>query len=73
MHNGKLWYVTNEPDFFRYAKAGRAAWWNIPTIVISYLVGALLFPIMGYMIAALSNQPDFGPSISYFVNFTHET
>jgi len=60
----------NEPDFFRYAKVGRASWWNIPTIVISYVVGALLFPIMGYMIAALSNQPDFGPSISYFVNFT---
>ena len=60
----------NEPDFFRYAKAGRASWWNVPTIVISYLVGALLFPIMGYMIAALSNQPDFGASITYFVNFT---
>ena len=25
---------------------------------------------MGYMIAALSNQPDFGQSIGYFVNFT---
>jgi purine-cytosine permease-like protein len=60
----------NEPDFFRYAKAGRASWWNVPTIVISYLVGALLFPVLGYMVAALSNQPDFGPSISYFVNFT---
>jgi hypothetical protein len=44
--------------------------WNLPTIVISYLVGALLFPVMGYMIAALSNQPDFGQSINYFVNFT---
>ena len=55
----------NEPDFFRYARAGRRSWWNVPTIVISYLVGAFLFPVMGYMIAALSNQPDFGPSISY--------
>ena len=60
----------NEPDFFRYAKAGRKFRWNLPTIVISYLVGALLFPVMGYMIAALSNQPDFGKSISYFVNFS---
>jgi purine-cytosine permease-like protein len=60
----------NEPDFFRYAKVGRKSWWNLPAIVISYLVGAFLFPVMGYMIAALSNQPDFGPSISYFVDFT---
>jgi purine-cytosine permease-like protein len=60
----------NEPDFFRYAKVGRKSWWNLPTIVVSYVVGAFLFPVMGYMIAALANQPDFGPSISYFVNFT---
>ncbi|MBP1882467.1 cytosine permease [Sinorhizobium mexicanum] len=60
----------NEPDFFRYAKVGRESLWNLPTIIVSYLVGALLFPVMGYMIAALSNQPDFGQSISYFVNFT---
>ncbi|MGB5065795.1 MAG: cytosine permease [Albidovulum sp.] len=60
----------NEPDFFRYAKSGRAAVWNIPTIVISYVVGTLLFPILGYLIAALANQPEFGASIAYFVNFT---
>ena len=60
----------NEPDFFRYAKAGRASMWNVPTIVISYLVGAFLFPILGYLVAAISNQPDFGPSISFFVSFT---
>ena len=60
----------NEPDVFRYAKAGRASWWNVPAIVIPYLVGAFLFPIMGYMIAVLSNQPDFTASIKYFANFT---
>jgi purine-cytosine permease-like protein len=60
----------NEPDVFRYAKAGRASWWNVPTIVIPYFVGAFLFPIMGYMIAALSNQPDFSASIKYVANFT---
>ena len=60
----------NEPDVFRYAKAGRASWWNAPAIVIPYLVGAFLFPIMGYMIAALSNQPDFSASIKYVANFT---
>ena len=60
----------NEPDFFRYSKSGRASAWNIPTLAISYAVGAFLFPIMGYLVATLSNQPDFGPSIAYFVSFT---
>jgi purine-cytosine permease-like protein len=60
----------NEPDVFRYAKPGRQSWWNIPTLALSYFLGAFLFPIMGYLIAALSNQPDFAPSIRYFANFT---
>src|SRR5215470_20108137 len=60
----------NEPDVFRYAKAGRASWWNVPAIAIPYFIGAFLFPIMGYMIAVLSNQPDFSASIKYFASFT---
>lgn len=60
----------NEPDVFRYAKPGRASWWNIPSLVIPYILGAFLFPVMGYMIATLANQPDFAPSIKYFASFT---
>lgn len=60
----------NEPDIFRYAKAGRASWWNVPALVIPYFLGAFIFPIMGYLIATLSNQPDFSTSIKYFANFT---
>lgn len=60
----------NEPDVFRYAKPGRASWWNIPTLAIPYILGAFLFPIMGYMIATLANQPNFAPSIKYFASFT---
>jgi purine-cytosine permease-like protein len=60
----------NEPDVFRYAKARSASWWNIPTLAVSYFLGAFLFPIMGYLIAAVSNQPDFATSIRYFANFT---
>ena len=60
----------NEPDIFRYAKAGRASWWNVPTLAIPYFLGAFIFPIMGYLIATLSNQPDFSASIKYFANFT---
>jgi purine-cytosine permease-like protein len=60
----------NEPDVFRYAKAGKASWWNIPTITIAYVAGAFIFPILGYLIAALSNQSDFSASLKYFANFT---
>jgi purine-cytosine permease-like protein len=60
----------NEPDIFRYAKAGRASWWNVPAIAIPYILGAFLFPIMGYLIATLSDQPNFAPSIKYFSSFT---
>jgi purine-cytosine permease-like protein len=60
----------NEPDVFRYAKAGRTSWWNIPTLAISYFLGAFLFPILGYLVATVSNQPDFAPSIRAFANLT---
>jgi purine-cytosine permease-like protein len=60
----------NEPDIFRYAKAGRTSWWNIPTLAIAYFLGALIFPIMGYMIGTLSGQSDFSASIKYFSAFT---
>ena len=60
----------NEPDVFRYAKAGRKSWWNIPTIAIAYILGSFIFPIMGYLLAALSDKPDFTASIRYFADFT---
>jgi purine-cytosine permease-like protein len=60
----------NEPDIFRYAKPGRATWWNFPALAIPYVLGAFLFPIMGYMIATLSDQPNFAPAIKYFASFT---
>jgi purine-cytosine permease-like protein len=60
----------NEPDVFRYSKPGRPSRWNIPTLTISYFVGSFLFPILGYLIATLSNQSDFSASIRYFSEFT---
>jgi purine-cytosine permease-like protein len=60
----------NEPDIFRYAKAGRASSWNIPTLAVSYALGAFLFPIMGYLVATVSNQSDFAASLRFFANFT---
>lgn len=58
----------NEADIFRFAKTRPQ--WNIPTVVVSYSVGSFVFPIMGYVLAVLSDRPDFGPSIRYFVDFT---
>jgi cytosine permease len=60
----------NEPDVFRYAKARSASWWNIPTLAVSYYLGAFLFPIMGYLVATVANKSDFAPSIRFFANFT---
>jgi purine-cytosine permease-like protein len=60
----------NEPDIFRYAKSGRASWWNVPTLAISYFLGAFIFPIMGYLVAALANDADQAAAIRYFANFT---
>ncbi len=60
----------NEPDIFRYAKAGRTSRWNVPTLATAYFLGAFIFPIMGYMIATLSGQSDFSAGIKYFASFT---
>jgi purine-cytosine permease-like protein len=60
----------NEPDVFRYAKAGRASRWNVPTLVIGYFLGSFVFPILGYLMATLANQSDFSASIRYFSEFT---
>ncbi len=60
----------NEPDVFRYAKPGRTSWWNVPTIAVSYFLGAFLFPIMGYLVAVVSGKSDFSESIRYFATFT---
>ncbi len=58
----------NEPDIFRYAKpdGGRIA----GTVVLSYIVGAFLFPVLGYLIATMADTADFGASIKYFVDFS---
>ncbi len=60
----------NAPDVFRYAKAGRASWWNITTLAIPCYIGAFLFSIRGYRVASLSGQSNFGISIRYFAKFT---
>jgi purine-cytosine permease-like protein len=60
----------NEPDVFRYAHPGRRSWWNIPTLAVGYVLGAFLFPIVGYLVATLSNQSDFSAGIKYFADFT---
>jgi purine-cytosine permease-like protein len=58
----------NEPDIFRYSKPRRP--FNIPTLAFGYLVGSLVFPIAGYLMAELSNAGDLAGVMSYFVTFS---
>ncbi|MFL6098734.1 MAG: purine-cytosine permease family protein [Actinomycetales bacterium] len=58
----------NEADIFRYAKPDRKR--ISGTVVLSYVVGSFLFPILGYLIATMANTSDFSASIKYFVNFS---
>ena len=58
----------NEPDIFRYAHSKRP--WNLPTLAFGYLVGSLVFPVAGYLMAELSNTTDFGAVMKYFVEFS---
>jgi purine-cytosine permease-like protein len=60
----------NEPDIFRYSKGGRSSWWNIPTLAISYFLGAFIFPIMGYLVATVASDPDQAAQIRQFAEFT---
>jgi purine-cytosine permease-like protein len=60
----------NEPDIFRYSQPGRASGWNIPALAISYFLGAFIFPIMGYLVATVSSDPDPSAQIRQFAQFT---
>lgn len=63
---GSAW--GNEPDIFRYAQPRRP--YNLPTLGFGYLVGSLVFPVAGYLMAELSNTTDFGAVMKFFVDFS---
>jgi len=58
----------NEPDLFRYAKPRVRS--VIPPLAIGLIVGQLLFPIAGWIIAARAGSGDFGKSVSGAVSFS---
>lgn len=58
----------NEPDLFRYSKLRPQ--FNIPTVVVGYVIGAFLFPVTGYLYAVVSGTTDFGASTRFFANST---
>jgi purine-cytosine permease-like protein len=58
----------NEPDIYRYAR--RSPWANVPPLFFGYIVGMLVFPVAGYLMAELSSASQFGPIMKYFVNFS---
>lgn len=58
----------NEPDIYRYAQP--KPWANLPPLFFGYVVGMLVFPIAGYLMAELSAASQFGAIMKYFVNFS---
>lgn len=58
----------NEPDIYRYAQP--KFWTNVPPLFFGYVVGMLVFPVAGYLMAELASASQFGPIMKYFVNFS---
>jgi purine-cytosine permease-like protein len=58
----------NEPDLFRYAKPRVRS--VVPPLAAGLLVGQLLFPVAGWIIAARVGSGDLGKSVSGAVSFS---
>lgn len=58
----------NEPDLFRYAKPRVRS--VVPPLVIGLLVGQLLFPLAGWIIAARVHSGNLGQSVAGAVSFS---
>jgi purine-cytosine permease-like protein len=58
----------NEPDLFRYAKPTWRA--VVPPLAIGLLVGQILFPLAGWILAARVQSADFGKGVSAAVSFS---
>jgi purine-cytosine permease-like protein len=58
----------NEPDLFRYAKPSWRA--VVPPLAIGLLVGQILFPLGGWILAARIASADFGAGVSAAVSFS---
>lgn len=58
----------NEPDLFRYAKPRLSA--VVPPLVVGLIIGQLLFPVAGWIIAARVQSGDLGKSVAGAVSFS---
>ncbi len=58
----------NEPDLFRYAHPRWRA--VVPPLAIGLLVGQILFPLAGWILAARIHSADFGQGVSEAVSFS---
>jgi purine-cytosine permease-like protein len=58
----------NEPDLFRYAKPSWRA--VVPPLAIGLLIGQILFPLAGWILAARIGSADFGQGVNQAVSFS---
>lgn len=58
----------NEPDLFRYARPSWRA--VVPPLAIGLLIGQILFPLAGWILAARIHSADFGAGVSEAVSFS---
>ncbi len=57
----------NEPDFWRYSKPKMTN--TVIPLVVSLLIGALVFPLAGWMIAYLTGITDYAKATSYMTGY----
>lgn len=58
----------NEPDFWRFAKP--KLWTNAVPLIISILIGQIIFPISGWMLSRLVNVGDMSTATGAVTNFS---
>lgn len=57
-----------EPDIWRYGKP--TFWWSLPAYVFGFSFGAVMFTLGGWIVARLSTNTAFGPSIREITHFS---
>jgi purine-cytosine permease-like protein len=58
----------NEPDIWRYGKPKLT--WPVPPYIFAFVFGPILFGVGGWIMAQLSTNHGFGPSLKYITHYS---